>query len=162
MLAPKAWFLITSVTFMTAGTLLLMWLGDQITERGIGNGMSIIISVGILAQLPAGLIQAWRTFVPSIADAQAAVNPMVLVLMIGFLFFVIAGVIAVTQAQRKISVQYAKRVVGRKVYGGQTQYMPQPHALFLDQSLNQPLVIACSCLRNHQAQPCENHPCDHR
>jgi preprotein translocase subunit SecY len=109
---------------MTAGTLLLMWLGDQVTERGIGNGMSIIISVGILAQLPAGLIQAWRTFVPSVADAQAAVNPMVLVLMIGFLVFVIAGVIAVTQAQRKISVQYAKRVVGRKVYGGQTQYMP--------------------------------------
>ena len=121
---PGLSFQVLTIITMTAGTLLLMWLGDQITERGIGNGMSIIISVGILAQLPAGLIQAWRTFVPSIADAQAAVNPMVLVLMIGFLFFVIAGVIAVTQAQRKISVQYAKRVVGRKVYGGQTQYMP--------------------------------------
>jgi len=121
---PGLSFQILTIITMTAGTLLLMWLGDQVTERGIGNGMSIIISVGILAQLPAGLIQAWRTFVPSVADAQAAVNPMVLVLMIGFLVFVIAGVIAVTQAQRKISVQYAKRVVGRKVYGGQTQYMP--------------------------------------
>jgi preprotein translocase subunit SecY len=87
--------------------------------------MSLIISVGIVARLPAALIQAWRTFVP--AEGQAAgsqVNPMVLVMMIAFLFFVIAAVICVTQAQRKISVQYAKRVVGRKVYGGQTQYMP--------------------------------------
>ena len=119
---PSFWFI--TIFTMTAGTMLLMWLGDQITERGIGNGMSLIITVGILAQLPAGLIQAWRTFVPAAGSAQNAVNPMVLVLMIGFLVFVIAGVIAVTQAQRKISVQYAKRVVGRKVYGGQTQYMP--------------------------------------
>ena len=121
---PGIGFQLITIITMTAGTLLLMWLGDQLTEKGIGNGMSIIITVGILAQLPAGLIQAWRTFVPSAANAQSAVSPVVLVLMIGFLFFVIAAVIAVTQAQRKISVQYAKRVVGRKVYGGQTQYMP--------------------------------------
>lgn len=121
---PGIGFQLLTIVTMTAGTLLLMWLGDQITERGIGNGMSIIITVGILAQLPAGLIQAWRTFVPSGAEAQSAMSPVVLVLMIAFLLFVIAAVIAVTQAQRKISVQYAKRVVGRKVYGGQTQYMP--------------------------------------
>ncbi|MFZ4587734.1 MAG: preprotein translocase subunit SecY [Terrimicrobiaceae bacterium] len=121
---PGLGFQLLTILTMTAGTLLLMWLGDQITERGIGNGMSIIITVGILAQLPAGLIQAWRTFVPATAGAQSAVSPVVLVLMIGFLIFVVAAVIAVTQAQRKISVQYAKRVVGRKVYGGQTQYMP--------------------------------------
>jgi len=121
---PGFGFQLITIITMTAGTLLLMWLGDQITEKGIGNGMSIIITVGILAQLPAGLIQAWRTFVPTAAEAQSAVSPVVLVLMIAFLIFVIAAVIAVTQAQRKISVQYAKRVVGRKVYGGQTQYMP--------------------------------------
>lgn len=121
---PGFGFQFITILTMTAGTLLLMWLGDQLTEKGIGNGMSIIITVGILAQLPAGLVQAWRTFVPSAASPQATVSPVVLVLMIGFLFFVIAAVIAVTQAQRKISVQYAKRVVGRKVYGGQTQYMP--------------------------------------
>ena len=121
---PGFGFHLLTIVTMTSGTMLLMWLGDQITERGIGNGMSIIITVGILAQLPAGLIQAWRTFVPSGAEAQSAVSPVVLVLMIAFLIFVIAAVIAVTQAQRKISVQYAKRVVGRKVYGGQTQYMP--------------------------------------
>ena len=121
---PGLGFQLMTVVTMTAGTMFLMWLGDQITERGIGNGVSLIITVGILAQLPAGLIQAWRTFVPSAAGAQASVSPIVLVLLCLFLVFVIAAVIAVTQAQRKISVQYAKRVVGRKVYGGQTQYLP--------------------------------------
>lgn len=121
---PGFGFQMTIILTMTAGTMFLMWIGDQITERGIGNGVSLIITIGILAQLPAGLIQAWRTFVPSGADAQATVSPVVLVLMVAFLVFVVAAVIAVTQAQRKISIQYAKRVVGRKVYGGQTQYMP--------------------------------------
>lgn len=121
---PGLGFRLLTVLTMSAGTMFLVWLGDQITERGIGNGVSLIITVGILAQLPAGLIQAWRTFVPSEAGATANVSPVVLVLMVAFLLLVIAAVIAVTQAQRKISVQYAKRVVGRKVYGGQTQYMP--------------------------------------
>jgi preprotein translocase subunit SecY len=121
---PGLGFQLMTVISMTAGTMFLMWLGDQITERGIGNGVSLIITVGILAQLPAGLIQAWRTFVPTAPGAQANVSPIVLVLLCLFLVLVIAAVIAVTQAQRKISIQYAKRVVGRKVYGGQTQYMP--------------------------------------
>ncbi|MEA3210090.1 MAG: preprotein translocase subunit SecY [Chthoniobacter sp.] len=121
---PGLAFQIMTVITLTAGTMFLMWLGDQITDRGVGNGMSLIISVGIVAKFPAGLIQAWRTFVPAEGQTSSQVNPMVLVLMIAFLFLVIAAVICVTQAQRKISVQYAKRVVGRKVYGGQTQYMP--------------------------------------
>lgn len=112
------------VLTLTTGTMFLMWMGDQITERGIGNGISLIITVGIVAQLPAALIQAWKTFVPDSADPGAVVSPVVLVFMLAFLILVIAAVIAVTQATRKISVQYAKRVVGRKVYGGQTQYMP--------------------------------------
>ena len=120
---PGLTFRIMTVVTLTAGTMFLMWLGDQITDRGVGNGMSLIISVGIVARLPAALIQAWRTFVPSGGQASQ-VNPLVLVLMIAFLVLVVAAVICVTQAQRKISVQYAKRVVGRKVYGGQTQYMP--------------------------------------
>jgi preprotein translocase subunit SecY len=120
---PGLPFRLLTVITLTAGTMFLVWLGDQITERGIGNGISIIITVGILAQLPAGLIQAGRTFVPSGGEA-APVSPVVLVLLIAFLIIVIAAVIAVTQATRRISVQYAKRVVGRKVYGGQTQYMP--------------------------------------
>lgn len=117
-------FRIVTVLTLTAGTLFLMWLGDQITERGIGNGISLIITVGIVARLPAALAQAWKTFVPSGEGGGSQVNPAILVLMIAFLFIVIAAVIAVTQGVRKITVQYAKRVVGRKMYGGQTQYMP--------------------------------------
>src|SRR6476661_132009 len=117
-------FRIVTVISLTTGTLFLMWLGDQITERGIGNGISLIITIGIVARLPAALAQAWKTFVPSAQGGGSQVNPSVLVLMVAFLFIVIAAVIAVTQGVRKITVQYAKRVVGRKMYGGQTQYMP--------------------------------------
>src|SRR3989440_1965216 len=117
-------FRIVTVISLTTGTLFLMWLGDQITERGIGNGISLIITIGIVARLPAALAQAWKTFVPSAGSGTTPSNPFVLVLMIAFLFIVIAAVIAVTQGVRKITVQYAKRVVGRKMYGGQTQYMP--------------------------------------
>jgi preprotein translocase subunit SecY len=121
---PGMGFRLLTVITLTSGTLFLMWIGDQITDRGIGNGISLIITVGIVAQLPAGLIQAWRTFVPASGQAATQVSPIVLVFMFAFLILVIAGVIAVTQATRKIPVQYAKRVVGRKVYGGQTQHMP--------------------------------------
>src|SRR5437764_2489594 len=117
-------FRIVTVISLTTGTLFLMWLGDQITDRGIGNGISLIITIGIVARLPAALAQAWKTFVPSAASGAAPANPFILVLMIAFLFVVIASVIAVTQGVRKVTVQYAKRVVGRKMYGGQTQYMP--------------------------------------
>src|SRR5476649_1075377 len=120
---PGLGFRVLTVLTLTAGTMLLMWLGDQITDKGIGNGISLIITVGIVARLPAALIQAWRTFVPS-GDQASQVSPFVLVFMVAFLIFVIAAVISVTQAQRKIAVQYAKRVVGRKVFGGQTQYLP--------------------------------------
>src|SRR6266849_6641302 len=116
-------FRIVTVVSLTTGTLVLMWLGDQITERGIGNGISLIITIGIVARLPAALVQAWKTFVPS-GQGASQVNPMVLVLLVLVLIFVIAAVIAITQGVRKITVQYAKRVVGRKMYGGQTQYMP--------------------------------------
>src|SRR5580765_2347321 len=116
-------FRVVTVVSLTTGTLVLMWLGDQITERGIGNGISLIITIGIVARLPAALVQAWKTFVPS-GQGASQVNPMVLVLLVVVLIFVIAAVIAITQGVRKITVQYAKRVVGRKMYGGQTQYMP--------------------------------------
>jgi preprotein translocase subunit SecY len=117
-------FRIVTVISLTTGTLFLMWLGDQITERGIGNGISLIITIGIVARLPAALAQAWKTFVPSSQTGTSQVNPAILVLMVAFLFIVIAGVITITQGVRKVTVQYAKRVVGRKMYGGQTQYMP--------------------------------------
>jgi len=121
---PGMSFNIITAISLTTGTLFLMWLGDQITERGIGNGISLIITIGIVARLPAALAQAWKTFVPSAGSGSSPANPFILVLMIAFLFLVIAAVIAVTQGVRKVTVQYAKRVVGRKMYGGQTQYMP--------------------------------------
>ncbi len=84
-------FRIVTVISLTTGTLLLMWLGDQITERGIGNGISLIITIGIVARLPAALAQAWKTFVPSAATGTSQVNPAILVLMVAFFFIVIAA-----------------------------------------------------------------------
>src|SRR5947207_35539 len=124
LVADNGWtFRIITVISLTTGTLFLMWLGDQITERGIGNGISLIITIGIVARLPAALAQAWKTFVPT-EGGTSQVNPSILVLMVLFLLIVIAGVITITQGVRKIAVQYAKRIVGRKQYGGGTQYMP--------------------------------------
>ena len=113
-----AWFSLTVLTIV-AGTILLMWIGDQMTEKGIGNGISIIITVNIISALPGALIQAWGYFTDG--DPFKAI---MMVVMIALLLIVIAGTIAITQAQRKIAVQYAKRVVGRKQFGGQTQYLP--------------------------------------
>jgi preprotein translocase subunit SecY len=114
------WMALTVVTIV-AGTVLLMWIGDQITEKGIGNGTSIIITVNIISALPGALIQAWKFFVTGDGNAFRS---MMMVVMIALLLVVIAGTIAITQAQRRIAVQYAKRVVGRKQFGGQTQYLP--------------------------------------
>lgn len=115
------WFVLATLT-VVAGTMLLMWIGDQITERGIGNGTSIIITVNIVSSLPGALIQAWKFFVTG--SAENPFRAIMMVVMIAMLLIVIAGTIAITQAQRRIAVQYAKRVVGRKQFGGQTQYLP--------------------------------------
>ncbi len=115
-------FIVSSVLILTAGTMFLMWLGDQITERGIGNGVSIIITVNIIFALPGALVQLYKTYVEGAAGDP--LKPLMLVALMLFLFGVIAAVIAITQAQRRVSIHYAKRVVGRKMYGGQTQYMP--------------------------------------
>ncbi|HUF63551.1 MAG TPA: preprotein translocase subunit SecY [Verrucomicrobiales bacterium] len=120
---PGLGFELLAVLVIVAGTMLLMWIGDQITERGVGNGISLIITVNIIASLPGALVQAWTTYIggPEGADTK---NPMILVMMIALLLLVIAAVIAITQAQRRINIQYAKRVVGRKVYGGQSTFLP--------------------------------------
>ena len=111
-------FVMLGILAMTTGTMLLMWLGEQITARGIGNGISLIITISIVSRLPGAIEQAINMF------RQGAASPFLLVAMLGLAFLVIAGTVAVTQAQRKIPVQYAKRVVGRKTYGGQSTYMP--------------------------------------
>ena len=133
-------FLVTSVVTITAGTLLMMWIGEQITERGIGNGVSLLICVNIVSALPGALVQVWQTYVGGIkADPSKAA---LLVVMLALLILVIAGVIALTQAQRRIAIQYAKRVVGRKVYGGQTQYLP----LKINYSGVMPIIFAQAIL----------------
>jgi len=117
-----AWFIFTGVLTMTAGTVLLMWLGEQITERGIGNGISLIIAVNIVFALPSALVQVWTTFIGG--ENASALGAVKLVMLVAFLLGVIAAVIAITQGQRRIVVQYAKRTRGRKQMGGVTQYMP--------------------------------------
>lgn len=115
-------FIVTTVIIITAGTMFLMWLGDQVTERGIGNGVSIIITVNIIYALPGALFQVYNTYVASAGD-----NPLrsfQLVALLAFLFFVVAAVIAITQAQRRVPINYAKQVRGGKMFGGQSQHMP--------------------------------------
>ncbi len=112
-----AFQLMTMIT-QTTGTILIMWLGEQITERGIGNGISLIIFIGIVARFPTEMIDTIRAL--RVGTLSPVVAGLMVVLMIG----VIASVVAMTQAQRKIPVQYAKRVVGRKMYGGQSTHIP--------------------------------------
>ncbi len=112
-----------TVLILTTGTLLLMWLGEQITERGIGNGISLVITIGILARLPIAMRALWTMFFPpeNAARQYQWTHGALLILL---LVIVIAGVIMVTQGTRKIPVQYAQRAVGRKVYQGGSQFMP--------------------------------------
>ena len=107
-------FTLSTVLFLTAGTILMMWLGEQITERGIGNGISLIIFIGIIARFPHSIVEQFNF----------SGNIIIWMILVGLLVAIIAGVVLVTQGTRRIPVQYAKRVVGRKVYGGVTQYIP--------------------------------------
>jgi preprotein translocase subunit SecY len=121
---PGIGFRIITVITLTAGTMLLMWIGEQVTEKGIGNGISLIITIGIVARLPAALVAGWQVFVPPAGSGREPISPFVLFLLLAFLFTVIASTISLTQALRKVSVQYAKQVRGNRVYGGQTSFLP--------------------------------------
>jgi len=117
------WYRIQTVIIITTGTLLLLWLGEQISERGIGNGISLVISIGIMARLPQAGQAMLDMFHPANAS-EGRFNLFYGIAMLCLLFGVIAGVIAVTQAQRKVAVQYAQRAIGRKVVAGGTSFMP--------------------------------------
>jgi preprotein translocase subunit SecY len=123
-LMNKTMFLITSTIFMTAGTVVLMWIGEQITERGVGNGFSILITVGILADLPSAAAMTYRLFAAPLGSEGKHMGIPEGVLMCLLFVGVVMGLVMITQAIRKIPIQQAKRVVGRKVYGGQSSYMP--------------------------------------
>jgi len=111
-------WILTTVIILTAGTVFMMWMGEQITEKGIGNGISLIIFIGIIARFPFAILDEVRLI--NVGQRSIVMEIIIIVLM----FFIIAGVVLVTQGTRRIPVQYAKRVVGRKVYGGVTQYIP--------------------------------------
>jgi len=116
------WYRIQTTIVLTTGTMLLMWLGEQITDRGIGNGVSLIITINILSRLPNAFVGVHDMFSGSGPEMKANIVHGIALLLL--LAGVIAGIIAVTQAQRKIPVTYAQRAVGRKVYAGGTNYMP--------------------------------------
>jgi preprotein translocase subunit SecY len=109
---------ISTVLVLTAGTIFMMWLGEQITDKGIGNGISLIIFIGIINRFPFAMLDEYRL----ISSGQRSLIIEIIILI--FMVLIIAGVVLVTQGTRRIPVQYAKRVVGRKVYGGVTQYIP--------------------------------------
>ncbi|MBN2651818.1 MAG: preprotein translocase subunit SecY [Spirochaetales bacterium] len=121
----------------TVGTLFLMWMGEQITQKGIGNGVSLIIFVGIVARIPDGLKQLFR----SIANDQTSA---VYALLVGILFVIVVGLVVYEQqGKRKIQVNYAKRVVGRKMYGAQSSYIP----LKINPSGVIPVIFASSVMQ---------------
>ena len=115
---PGFTFKLMTVLTLTTGTAFIMWLGEQITERGIGNGISLIIFAGIVARLPYTIIQTFRF------AQQELLKPFSLAMVIVLMVVVVAVVIFFERGQRRIPVQYAKRVVGRKQYGGQSTHLP--------------------------------------
>jgi preprotein translocase subunit SecY len=115
---PGPGFLFLTIVTLTSGTIFVMWLGEQITDRGIGNGISLIITVGIIADYPNGILNTLRAF------TAGQFNIFQLILLTVVMLAVVVLVVLMTLGVRKIPVQYAKRVVGRKMYGGQTTHIP--------------------------------------
>ncbi|MGQ9915989.1 MAG: preprotein translocase subunit SecY [Bryobacteraceae bacterium] len=118
-LNPGFGFVAMTMLTLTTGTAFIMWLGEQITERGIGNGMSLIIFAGIVAGLPAAVANIYQnTFVTNVW------NPLQLIIILAMMVLVVAFIVLVERGERRIPVQYAKRVVGRRMMGGQSTHMP--------------------------------------
>jgi len=125
------------VLVLTAGTTFLMWLGEQINEHGIGNGISLIIFAGIVSRLPSAIQEVWT----KIADGSMSI--VTLIIFVIFCVLVIVGIIYIQQGQRRVPVQYAKRVVGRKMYGGQATHIPMK----VNQAGVIPVIFAMSFLQ---------------
>ncbi|MDR1603106.1 MAG: preprotein translocase subunit SecY [Tannerella sp.] len=118
-MSTDIWFNLSSTIIMAGGSMFVLWLGERITDKGIGNGISFIIMVGIIARLPSALFQE---FIFRVEEAGGGLVMFLFELL--FLLLVIAGAILLVQGTRKVSVQYAKRIVGNKQYGGARQYIP--------------------------------------
>lgn len=124
------------VITLTAGSLLLMWIGEQITAKGIGNGISLIIFAGIISRLPNGLAVIGRYL------QAGTINVFNVLIFAALAVLMVMFVVAITVAYRKVPVQYAKRIVGRKMYGGHTTYIP----LKVNQAGVMPIIFASSVL----------------
>jgi preprotein translocase subunit SecY len=111
-------FRLMTMLTLTAGTAFIMWLGEQITERGIGNGISLIIFAGIVAQLPSAIINTFRLM------ETGELNLLLMIFLLGLMLAVVAAIVFMEAGHRKIPIQYAKRVVGRRMYGGQSTHLP--------------------------------------
>jgi len=128
---------ITNIAVVTAGTMILMWLGELITEKGLGNGVSLMIFAGIVSRLPVDLFQAIQQF--DIADKTQIISYLA---FLAVALFVIAGVVIITEGQRNIPVSYAKRIRGMRVYGGNSTYLP----LRVNQAGVIPIIFAVSII----------------
>ncbi|UCB57343.1 MAG: preprotein translocase subunit SecY [Candidatus Omnitrophota bacterium] len=129
-------FRLLTVLTLTTGCAFIMWLGEQIQEYGIGNGISLIITVGIISRLPSALYQVGFYL------RRGQMQPFILLLMVIIMLAVIVAVILITQGQRRIPVQYARRIIGRRVYGGQSTYIP----LRVNQAGVIPIIFAQSII----------------
>lgn len=133
-LFDRTLFTISSVFLLTSGTIFCMWLGEKITEKGIGNGISMLIMIGIISRFPAAIAQE--------AANRGMGGALIFIIELVGIFFVVMGVVMLTQAVRRIPVQYAKQVIGNKVYGGQRQYIP----LKLNAAGVMPIIFAQSIM----------------
>jgi preprotein translocase subunit SecY len=136
------WYGFISVCTMTAGTIFLMWVGEQIDEYGIGNGISLLIMAGILARMPLALKGLWDNSTPSLSPEAGKYGIITIVLLAALFVAVVVGVIAITESQRRIPTQSAKHVRGRRVFGGTRQYLP----LKVNQAGVMPIIFASSLL----------------
>ncbi|MDY2959402.1 MAG: preprotein translocase subunit SecY [Hornefia sp.] len=137
-IVAQNWFMFIVITLiLTAGTTFLMWLGEQINEHGIGNGISLIIFGGIVGRIPAGVAGLWNKY------NDGGITIVTMLIFIALAVLVIVGVIEIQQGTRRIPVQYAKRVVGRKMYGGQSTHIP----LKVNQAGVIPIIFALSILQ---------------
>jgi preprotein translocase subunit SecY len=114
---PGMFFTVSSIFILVAGTMFCMWLGERITDKGIGNGISMLIMIGIVSRFPAAIYQ-------EAVENKGIDQALLFILELLVLFFIVVGVIALTQATRRIPVQYAKQVVGNKLYGGKRDFIP--------------------------------------
>lgn len=135
-------FQLMASLLLTSGTMFLMWIGEQIDEFGIGSGISLVIMIGIIDRLPWAMTQLFSNFTFSVAPAEHEVGVVKMILLVGVLIAIVAGVVYITQGQRRIPVQQARQTRGRKVYGGQKHYLP----LKVNQAGVMPIIFGQSLL----------------